>query len=287
MKVGVVDAGSNSFLLLMAEKKDEKIEYFFDTSRIVGLGHLLNGKVREENFKKALEVVKEYRVICEEHSIDKTVITGTEIFRKIDKKYFEILSENFDKSIILTHREESLFSYRSVVEDEKFNFDPVVVDIGGGSFEIAWKDEDFIFKSIPMGAIFITDKFIKGYPVGDQLDRIELDSYLEIPNKPLVSIGGTGTTIACIVEKKKFDPALIHGKFLKFETLKLLFERMKKMTLEEISSLEGMERGRERIIISGLFLLLRILEKNSLDGLYVSTRGHRYTVARDTLEGKI
>ncbi len=288
MKVGVVDAGSNSFLLLMAEKKDEKIEYFFDTSRIIGLGHLENGKVKEETFKKALETVKEYRSICAEHSIDRTVITGSEIFRKIDRKYFDILSQNFDKSMILTRQEESLFSYRSVAEDEKFNFDPVVVDIGGGSFEIAWRDKEFIFKSIPMGAIFITDKFIKRYPVGDQLDHVqELDSYLDLPNKPLVSIGGTGTTIACIVEQKEFDPAVIHGKFLKFETLKSLFESMKRMTIDEISSIKGMERGREKIIISGLFLLLRILEKNSIDGLYVSTRGHRYTVARDALKGEI
>ncbi|HEU25110.1 MAG: hypothetical protein C0176_08345 [Mesoaciditoga sp.] len=288
MKVGVVDAGSNSFLLLMAEKKDGRINYFFDTSRIVGLGHLENGRIRQENFEKALAVVKEYRSICDANSVDKTMITGSEIFRRIDRKYFDILSEGFDKSLILTRKEESFFSFRSVVEDDKFNFDPVVVDIGGGSFEIAWKDKDFIFRSLPMGAIFITDRFIKRYPVGDQLDNFrELDPYLDLPAKPLVSIGGTGTTIACIVEEKEFDPLVIHGKFLKFETLKSLFERMKEMTIDEISSLKGMEIGREKIIISGLFLLLRILEKNSLDGLYISTRGHRYTVAHDLLEGEI
>lgn len=286
MRIGVVDAGSNSFLLLMAEKQNGEIKYFFDTSRIVGLGHLENGKVREQNLEMAVKVVKEYVSLCKSNFVDKTVITGSEIFRKIDKKYFDVLAKYFDESHILTREEEAFLSYRSVIEDKTFELDPLVVDIGGGSFEIAWREKGFEFLSIPMGAIFITDKFVKSYPIDDQLEIVKKELNLDIPHKPVVSIGGTGTTVASIIEGKSFDPTLIHGKFLSFQILSDLFDKMKKMTLEQITSLSGMEKGRERIITSGLFLLLEILERSACNGLYVSTRGHRYTIARDVLEGK-
>ncbi len=291
MKVGVVDAGTNSFLLLMAEKSNSRINYFFDTSTIVGLGHLDNGKVKAENFKKALEVIQKYKELCRSYGIDRTAIVGTEIFRKIDESYFKKLSEGFDEVRKLTGEEEAWLSYRSVVEDENFSNlkDPLVVDIGGGSFEIGkYMDSKFKFESIPMGAIVLTDRFVKKYPVANQLDGIgdELKNYLSsIPQGPVVSIGGTGTTVASILEGKPFDPVFIHKKFLDLEEMVKLLERMKEMSLEALSNMAGMERGREKIIIAGLFLLVEILKHAHANGLYVSVRGHRYSVAKDMLDG--
>ncbi|MCL4407515.1 MAG: hypothetical protein M1521_02620 [Thermotogae bacterium] len=291
MKIGVVDAGTNSFLLLMAKKENSGINYFFDTSTIVGLGHLVNGKIREENLKKAFEVIRNYKALCQSHGIEKIAITGTEIFRKMDKTYFQKISEGFDEVRILTGEEESWLSYRSVVEDDNFSNlkNPLVIDIGGGSFEMAkYTESEFRFESIPMGAVMLTDRFVKEYPVAHQLDDVDdqLKVYLSsIPSGPIVSIGGTGTTVASIIEERPFDPTVIHGKFLKIEDLAELLEKMKKMSLEKISKINGMEKGREKIIIAGLFLIVEILKYSHASGLYISVRGHRYAVARDMLDG--
>ncbi len=287
MKVGVVDAGTNSFLLLMAERSNSKINYFLDTSTIVGLGHLENGKIKAENLQKALDVIEKYKALCKSYGIDKIAITGTEIFRKMDESYFKKLSEGFDEVHLLTGEEEAWFSYRSVVEDEKFSLkDPLVIDIGGGSFEIAYMNSKFKFESIPMGAIVLTDRFVKRYPIAHQLDGIEdeLKGYLSlIPQRPVVSIGGTGTTVASILEGKPFDPVAIHKKFIDINKMTALLEKMKEMSLEALSKINGMEKGRERIIVAGLFLLVEILKYSRADGLYISVRGHRYTVAKDML----
>lgn len=290
LKVGVVDAGTNSFLLLMAEKNDSRINYFFDTSKIVGLGHLENGMVKKDAFERALEVVEAYKNLCGINGIERTVIIGTEIFRKIDNSYFELLSKGFDDFHIITGSEEALFSYRSVIEDENF-VDlkaPLVVDIGGGSFECAkYFGDQFKSESVPMGALFVTDQFVKKYPVRDQLENAkeEIQKYLIFLDNEVVSIGGTGTTIASIIKGRPFDPHLIHKTFLRVEELRTLFDRMKQMNLDEISKLNGMEKGREKIITTGLFLLLMITENANAKGLYVSVRGHRYSIAKDMLDG--
>ena len=57
------------------------------------------------------------------------------------------------------------------------------------------------------------------------------------------------------------------------------------MSLEKISKINGMEKGREKIIIAGLFLIVEILKYSHASGLYISVRGHRYAVARDMLDG--
>uniref|UniRef100_A0A7V3VSL4 Ppx/GppA phosphatase N-terminal domain-containing protein n=1 Tax=Mesoaciditoga lauensis TaxID=1495039 RepID=A0A7V3VSL4_9BACT len=291
LRTGIVDAGTNSFLLLIAQKESGKIEYLLDTSTVVGFGHLEGGKVREEKLKFAVQTLDKYKKICEEYRVDKTVIVGTEVFRKIDGTYFQILSNGFDESFIITGQEEAILSYRSVSEDQEFSHLKalIVADIGGGSVEFAKvQTGDSFIRSFPIGALAITDEFIQRYPVDDQLNEAgkSVEKMIsKIPVGDLVVIGGTGTTVTSLMDGKTYDPVKIHGRFLKIDDLKALFNVMKKMELDEISRMPGMEKGRERIITTGLFLLIKIIDHIDSQGSYVSVRGHRYSIAKDLLDG--
>ena len=69
MKVAVVDAGSNSFILLIAEKKDGKINYLLDLSTVVGMGKM---KCEDDGiFEKALKTIEKYLKISEEYGVSK------------------------------------------------------------------------------------------------------------------------------------------------------------------------------------------------------------------------
>ncbi len=290
MKVAVVDAGSNSFLLLIAEKKNGHINYLLDVSKVVGLGHLKNGLVDEITFERAKKTILDYHALCDNYSVDKRVIVGTEIFRKLEPLYFEKLSKGFDESSVLSGRQEAELSYLSVIEDKNFLFasKPIVEDIGGGSVEFAYlREDEFFTKSFPIGAVALTDKFVKKYPVSSQLyDTIDLirERLEPLPMGEMVSIGGTGTTIASILEKKPFDLKRIHGKYIEMPKIEELYEKLRLMDLDSISKLNGMEKGRERIITAGALILLESVKKISGKGCYISVRGHRYTVAKDILE---
>lgn len=290
MKVAVVDAGSNSFLLLIAEDENGHINYLFDSSKIVGLGHLSNEMVDKTAFDCAKTTILEYHALCDDYGVDKRVIVGTEIFRKLKPFYFKELSKGFDESIILSGRQEAELSYLSVVEDGNFlfTFNPIVEDIGGGSVELAYPREDkFFAKSFPIGARVLTDKFIKKYPVNSQLNgAIDLiyGSLESFPSGEVVSIGGTGTTVASILDQEPFDSKRIHGKYIEMSKLEELYEKLRLMDLNSISKLNGMERGREKIITAGTLILLESVRKINGKGCYVSVRGHRYTLAKDILE---
>ena len=290
LKVAVVDAGSNSFLLLIAEEKKGHIEYLLDVSKVVGLGHFKNGMVDKGIFERAKETVLEYHALCDEYDVEKRVIVGTEIFRKLKPLYFEELSKGFDESSILSGKQEARLSYLSVIEDENFPFasDPVVEDIGGGSVEIAYLREDkFFAKSFPIGANVLSDEFIKKYPPDSQLcgaANLIREDLKSLPQGEMVSIGGTGTTISSILRESAFNPKQIHGKYIEMSKIEELYEKLLSMDLDSISRLNGMERGRERIITAGTLILLESVKKINGKGCYISVRGHRYTVAKDILE---
>ena len=290
MKVAVVDAGSNSFLLLIAEEKNGHVDYPFDYSKVVGLGHLKNGLVDETAFDRAKKTVLEYHALCDNYGVDKRVIVGTEIFRKLKPLYFEELSKGFDESNLLSGKQEAELSYLSVIEDENFAFTskPIAEDIGGGSVELACiRENKFFAKSFPIGAGVLTDKFVKKYPVNSQLNgaiNLIYESLESFPSEEMVSIGGTGTTVVSVLNQDPFDSKRIHGKYIEMSKLEELYEKLRLMDLNSISKLSGMEKGREKIITAGTLILLESVRKINGKGCYVSVRGHRYTVAKDILE---
>ncbi len=269
------------------------MDYELEISKIVGLGRMKNGKADPENIAAARKAVEDYRKICEDKGVTRCVIVGTEIFRKTEPALFAKLSEKFDEARIISGDEEAELSYRSVAEDENFSElkPPLVVDVGGGSVEFAMKTDSFKTESFPIGAYVMTNRYVtKGYPVGNQLETaseyIE-KTMAEIPrNGPLVSIGGTGTTLVDILDGKPFDATRVHGRFLTVDEIEWLYEKTSSMTLEELSKLKGMERGRERIVTAGAFVLLKAVKKINAKGCHISVRGHRYSVAKDILERK-
>jgi len=221
--------------------------------------------------------------------VDKRVIVGTEIFRKLPKTYFEELSKGFDISKILSGDEEARLSYLSVKEDEKIPISfPLVVDVGGGSVEFSFEKEGKIFsRSLPIGAIVLTNEFVKFYPIGKQLEnaRSFVSQTLDfLPHLQMVSIGGTGTTVASILKRRNFSPDVIHGSYVQVEELEELYRKLCSMRLEDMTKLVGMEKGREKIISSGILILIESAKATANKGMYVSVRGHRYSVAKRMLE---
>ena len=290
MKVAVVDAGSNSFILLIAEKKYGKVNYLLDLSTIVGMGKM---KCEEDGiFEKALKTIEKYLKISEEYDVSKRIIVGTEVFRKLPPKYFKKLSEKFDGARILSGKEEAELSYLSVADDEKIPIhSPLVMDIGGGSVEYSFKiEKGLISRSIPMGAIVLTEKYVRSYPVHDQLENAKkfIEKELSfLPQLPLVSIGGTGTTVASVLKGKPFSASLIHGIYISLDEIESLYRRVCSMSLNEISNLPGMEKGREKVIAAGMLILFESSKMSSNRGVYISVRGHRYAMAKKILESGI
>ena len=90
----------------------------------------------------------------------------------------------------------------------------------------------------------------------------------------LVMNGGTPTTLAAIkLEMKKYNSQLVNGQNLKLSYIKKVHNFLFEMSPEERLKLSGMEKGREVVIIYGIFILLSILKILNRKSIYVSDSG--------------
>jgi exopolyphosphatase/guanosine-5'-triphosphate,3'-diphosphate pyrophosphatase len=90
----------------------------------------------------------------------------------------------------------------------------------------------------------------------------------------LVGTAGTVTTLTAMVKGLSvYDPDQINGTILTQELLSELARKLLGLPLAERAQLPGLEPGRADIIVSGLLLLLEILDFFSNAGLQVSDAG--------------
>src|SRR5687767_2637766 len=84
MKIAVIDCGTNTFNLLIAEKNSAGKVHFILEDKIpvkIGKGGLEQGIIAPDAYIRALEAMKSYATIIQEHEVDQIIATSTSAFR--------------------------------------------------------------------------------------------------------------------------------------------------------------------------------------------------------------
>ena len=169
-----------------------------------------------------------------------------------------------------------------------------VLDIGGGSTELALGtgDKCEAVYSENIGAVRMTEAFLKSNPSLDSEMsslRLYIDEKLSAVLEKvrlygvdtLIGVGGTMTTAVAICEKfVEYDPDLVHGYVLNKEQVEELIDKLRRMTVDERSTLPGLHPGRADIIVAGL-VLERVLAGLGMAELVVSDQGILYGLLYD------
>ncbi|MDZ7671516.1 MAG: hypothetical protein U5K53_01535 [Halanaerobiales bacterium] len=139
-------------------------------------------------------------------------LIGTSALRDVEN------SDTFKKMIkdqigynleVISGEKEAELIFKGVTLDFNFN-NYVIIDIGGGSTEFIWqnfKDDEINMKSIDIGAVRITDRFINDVNIPLSRSKVEkisthirktLKENIEIsPDiNNLIGVGGTITTLS-------------------------------------------------------------------------------------------
>lgn len=172
----------------------------------------------------------------------------------------------------------------------------VVVDIGGGSTEIAWGSEGLEGAvSLPLGSRKLRDRvaaFRANLPVSSQAfaeGRAVAGSALADAAKPgaaysgalLAGIGGTITTLAALhLGLAEYEPMRVHGTSLSTDALASLADRLCAMPLAARSE-SLLEPERADLIVPGLALLLAALSWLGTGSVTANVFGVRLGVLTD------
>ncbi len=295
MKLGCIDVGMNTVLLLIGESSNSEIEVIREEIRIprIGKSIMKNNIIDQNSINELVEILWEYKQLCHSIKVDKIICNGTAPFR-LAKNSEEVISTVFQstgiKIKILSNIEEAVLSFIGGVSNFDSYFDRkdfVVIDIGGGSTEIIYGNMNEIkyFRSFPVGAVILKELFFNE-KASEDLKRE--DDYLSVifqeklyfNNFIGIAVAGTPTTIASILLNQVIFNEKEVDKFkIKKRDLEHLINEFARSSPQQIlKKYPSVLRGREDVILPGSIILDFIMKLLGIEEIFVSTRGVRYGI---------
>ena len=288
----IIDVGTNSILLLIANKQENKITVLHRDAQTSSLGKgMKNGLLTEEGIEKAKIILKKYIQVSRKYMADNIIITGTSASR--EAKNVSVLSHWLKNEYelpyyILTDEQELYYDYlANKHEFEEFK-NLIIFDIGGGSTEFIIVEDSKITYSVSlrMGVrrlnnLFESDEekytFCKKVLSQSQIKQ-HLPSSFEV-----VGIGGTVTNLIAIKQGlKTWISEKVHKQVLALDDVRYFKVLWKKLSYEEIEMLIPFDPHRSDVLLSGTVLLESIFSFLGVRKIFVSDYGLQFGILKET-----
>lgn len=217
-RVAIIDMGTNTFHLLVAEKKGQQFNILFQ-DRIatkIGAGGINGGYITAEGQERALHALILFKNKATELGVQKIIAFGTSALRNANNGQEIINSIHAKTGIetkIISGDEEASLIYHGVRQAVKLGDQKsLIVDIDGGSVEFIIANDSKIFwkRSFEVGGQRLIEKFHQHDPILPE-EIASLTQFLEEALDPL------------FVELKKHDLKTLIGSSGSFDTLSEIY----------------------------------------------------------------
>ena len=277
-QVAVIDCGTNSIRLLIAEISGSNFKEVIRTMEIVRLGQGVdeNKAFNPDAINRTLSAVKSFKEIIDKNKVDKIRFCATSATRDaMNRNLFidgvrDILNVQVE---VIPGEEEAALSFTGATYQLDQGSGPfLVVDIGGGSTEFVYGDKKVISaKSVNIGCVRMSERhFTNQPPTTDQIASAIVDIDIAITQaavsvpinsaKSLIAVAGTATTVAAAaLDLSKYDRDLIHLSKISADKVHKVAQMFQSMNKSEISALPYMHEGRVDVITAGSLVLSRVM----------------------------
>jgi exopolyphosphatase/guanosine-5'-triphosphate,3'-diphosphate pyrophosphatase len=277
MRVGVVDLGTNSTRLLVADVNDGRVEEVARRLTITRLGEGVDErrKLLPLPIARVRNVLTDYRRELEELGAERTLAVGTSAIRDADngEAFLGEIEWSYGFTTrLLSGEEEGELTRRGVAGGGELEPGTLVLDVGGGSTELIAEGSR---TSLDLGCVRLTERFLHSDPpTREELDACATQVRETLPGlQPTRAIGvaGTVTTLAAL-ELGEYDPERIHGHRSSRKAVEAQLERLASLPLADRRELPGLEPERASVIVAGAVIVREVLDRYGLDGLEASER---------------
>jgi exopolyphosphatase / guanosine-5'-triphosphate,3'-diphosphate pyrophosphatase len=277
MRVGVVDLGTNSTRLLVAEVDDGRVEEVARHTQITRLGEGVDErrKLLPLPIARVRNVLADYRRELEELGAERVLAIGTSAIR--DAENGEAFLGEVEWSYgfatrLLSGSDEAQLTRRGVANGRELRDDTLVLDVGGGSTELITARER---TSLDVGSVRLTERHLHSDPPTDEeleaAARAVRDELPSLEPDGAIGVAGTITTLAAL-ELGGYDPQRVHGYRLSREGVGAQLDRLASLPLAKRRELAGLEPERAPVIVAGAVIVREVLDRYGLSGLEVSER---------------
>jgi exopolyphosphatase / guanosine-5'-triphosphate,3'-diphosphate pyrophosphatase len=281
-RVGVVDLGTNSTRLLVADVEDGDVRELERRLVITRLGEGVDAgrELQPAAIARVEAVLAGFRPTIEATGVERTLAFATSAVRDAANgaAFLDELEREYGLATrLLTGHEEALLTFRGVSAGRELREPTLVVDVGGGSTElIAGGPRGVVFHtSLDLGCVRLTERFPADRHGAAGHARKTLGESVPDEVRPSIAIGvaGTVTQLATLdLGLEEEVPEIVHGHRLARATIAAQVERLAALPVEEIRALRGMNPYRASVIVAGAVVVRETLAHFDLDELEVSEK---------------
>jgi exopolyphosphatase/guanosine-5'-triphosphate,3'-diphosphate pyrophosphatase len=277
MRVAVVDLGTNSTRLLVADVDDGRVEEVSRRTEITRLGEGVDErrKLLPLPIARVRNVLADYRRELEGLGAERTLAVGTSAIRDAEngEAFLGEVEWSYGfKTRLLSGEEEGELTRRGVAGGRELEPGTLVLDVGGGSTELI---ADGSRTSIDLGSVRLTERFLHSDPpTREELEAATVavrDALPDLEPAQAIGVAGTITTLAAL-ELGEYDPQRVHGYRLSRGAVDAQLERLASLPLAERRELPGLEPERAPVIVAGAVVVREVLDRYGLDSLEASER---------------
>ena len=290
--VAIVDIGSNSIRLLIADKTAEdeitELDRQANVTRL-GQGVDTSNKLSDEAIERTYTVLADYAQRIDAHNCDTKIAVLTSAVRDSDngQEFADTIKQRYglDPHVLKGDEEARLTYLGATSERDPHDTTPtLVLDIGGGSTEmIIGAGPELTFRvSTQAGVVRQTERHLHDDPpTQDQMDSLSQDVQTILKDnvpKELrtkvnkgIAVAGTATSLAAIAQHlDPYDPEKVHGYELSTAECDRILGELSAMTLTERQNVPGLHPDRAPTIIAGVLIFKQVVQLFGLNTIEVS-----------------
>lgn len=303
----VIDVGTNSVKLLVADVRGREIAPVHEESRQtrLGKGFYETHRLQPEPIARTAEAVWEFAEIARDKSAAALRVIATSAAR--DAVNPRDLTDAIHracglKTEIISGAREAEWAFQGVATDAGLaKFPLLLLDVGGGSTEfiLGQGQKKSFAHSFPLGTVRLMEKFPHSDPphkselasTGNWLKnflrhevRPQLEPALRLGDAQarLVGTGGTTSILARMEHRlERHDREKIEGTVLTRQRVAAHGKKLWSLPLSERKEIPGLPKSRADVILTGVLIYEAVMEEFGFRELHISTRGLRFAAVMD------
>ncbi len=309
MNVAAIDIGSNSTRLLVLDGHGNELAREVTVTRLA-VGVDANRRLAPEAMQRTLDTLRAYRRVLDAHDVntDRLHVSTTSASRDADNRddFFSLVHDTLGKTPdLLSGAEEAALSFRGATswvapqtnEWGEPSFD-VVVDIGGGSTELAVGrpgEAPVGVWSIDAGGVRLTEQWLHGDPpTAEELSNAVTvmhshldDAEREVPElksaSRLIGVAAVTTLAAVEIGLITYDRARIHQFELTHAAAEDVFRTLATENRRDRAHNPGLHPDRVDSVVGAALILVTVMRHWKHDLCLVSETDSLDAAARSLL----
>jgi exopolyphosphatase/guanosine-5'-triphosphate,3'-diphosphate pyrophosphatase len=306
MRVAVVDLGTNTTRVLVADVEGGRVRELERRTKVTRLGEGVDstGRLADAAIERVAATLAGYKAVIDELRPERTVALATSAVRDAANgdEFRALLHARFGlDDQIIPGKEEARLTFQGAPAARPAGDGPfVVIDIGGGSTEyvVGTAGDEPVFRvSTQAGSVRQTERHLREDPPSDEdllALRAAIRSIIEhaVPDdvreqvREGIAVAGTATSLAAIDQQlDPYDPERVDGYGLLLEACERMLGELAAIPLDERKQVTGLHPDRAPTIVAGAAILVESMHVFGLESVEVSEADILHGAALDLAAG--